>query len=265
VSCENLYVWVTYSLRFFKLAVIPQSSSPASAGLLAFNSCVLTVLPMMPTLVTERRLLRSHRAVIAFDEVGRGALAGPVCVGAVALCSPLTKFPEGLADSKVLSASRRAAMVAELETWVRAWAVGVATSREVDRYGILGAQARAADRALKSVVLSLGVELEDCAALVDGGYDWLRRPYTKAISHKMAAVELVIRGDGSCASLAAASVLAKVSRDRTMDRLARKWNMYGWDKNKGYGSLAHRRAIVEYGVSPEHRVSWNLGIYDMVA
>jgi ribonuclease HII len=198
--------------------------------------------------------------VVSFDEVGRGALAGPVCVGVVALWAPISRIPKGLADSKALSASSRESLVPVLRSWVRAWAVGSATPREIDRFGILGAQARAADRALKIIAAATRADLDECAALVDGGYDWLRRPFAGTLGESFADVELVVRGDATCASLAAASVLAKVARDRVMVDLSHKWGVYGWEQNKGYGSLAHRRALVEHGVSSQHRTSWNLGL-----
>ena len=215
---------------------------------------------IIPTLATERKLLREHEMVISFDEVGRGALAGPVCVGAVALCAPFGKMPKGLADSKVLSAAQREDLVPALHSWVLASAVGSASAKEVDNFGILGAQARAANRALKLIVSATGTDLGRSAALVDGNYDWLRRPLPRAQAEAFSKVVLVVRGDSSCGTLAAASVLAKVARDAVMIALSKKWDVYGWEQNKGYGSVVHRRALMEHGVSPQHRTSWNLGL-----
>jgi ribonuclease HII len=198
--------------------------------------------------------------VVSFDEVGRGALAGPVYVGAVALWVPTGRVPAGLADSKALSAHSRESLVPVLRSWVGAWALGSATPREIDRFGILGAQARAANRALRSIMSETSTNLGEAAALVDGNYDWLRRPFAGALAAQFADVVLVVKGDATCASLAAASVLAKVERDLVMTTLSSKWGVYGWEQNKGYGSLAHRRAIIEHGASPQHRASWNLGL-----
>lgn len=204
--------------------------------------------------------MRKHHMVVSFDEVGRGALAGPVCVGAVALWAPLGSAPRGLADSKALSARSREVLAPLVRSWVGAWAVGSATPREIDRFGILGAQARAADRALKSIVSDTNANLDEAVALVDGNYDWLRRPFAGALGRDFADVVLVVKGDATCASLAGASVLAKVERDSVMAALSLKWGVYGWEQNKGYGTMAHRRAIIEHGVSSQHRASWNLGL-----
>ena len=175
------------------------------------------------------------------DEAGRGCLAGSVYAAAVIL--PADYVNGGLNDSKQLSARRRYELRAEIERDALAWAVGVATSAEIDEINILNASILAMHRALD------GLAVRPEAIIVDGNrfkpYRFI--PYTT-----------VVKGDGKYLSIAAASILAKTYRDDYMDRLAEEYPQYGWAENKGYPTAAHREAIARFGVTPYHRKSFRL-------
>jgi ribonuclease HII len=198
--------------------------------------------------------------IVGMDEVGRGALAGPVSVGAVALC-PCDAWPRGLADSKELSPARRNAIAAELASFGLARAVGSASNLEVDEYGIIGALRLAGWRALESVRAD-GVDPD--VILLDGSHDWLTAPAATLLSAlsdagpRIPPVTTVVKGDGTCVSIAAASVLAKVARDAEMIRVHDEYPDYGWRDNKGYGSSGHIDALIRLGPTARHRASWNL-------
>jgi ribonuclease HII len=213
--------------------------------------------------------------VVGFDEVGRGALAGPVMVGAAALSQQLpdSSVPEGLADSKMLTERRREALFDPLQQWVAAWAVGSATNREIDQWGISHALGVAALRALAAVEVNLqedsvgGLFVPSDAPVIsgilDGPFDYISRDVSSFDAPSLRVVPRMttkVKADQRCASVAAASVLAKVTRDRLMEDLAARpeYEAYGWAHNKGYGSVAHRSAIEEQGPSDLHRVSWHL-------
>ncbi|WP_291526831.1 ribonuclease HII [Bifidobacterium sp. UBA744] len=232
-----------------------------------------------PTLDMERELAaEGYDFVVGFDEVGRGALAGPVMVGAAAirtcdLNADAIDVPQGVADSKLLTEHRREAIYDELTQWCTAWAVGSSSNDEIDEWGIGHALGVAALRALKQVERTLD-ELGDLdapdgpsprvGAILDGPYDYI----TKAVSTFDAPaipfaphVRTKVKGDQHCATVATAAVIAKVTRDHLMKDLARahpEWAAYGWASNKGYGSAAHKAAIAELGPTPLHRVSWHL-------
>lgn len=181
------------------------------------------------------------RVVAGVDEVGRGAWAGPVSVG-VALVdrSSLERLPEGLRDSKQLSARSRELMFPALVACCLGYAVGHASAEECDELGMTGAQRLAARRALESL------EVVPDAVVVDGRYDFTGHP---------AAVALP-RADERVRSVAAASVLAKVSRDRLLVEAASEHPGYGFERNKGYPSPEHRHAVARLGMTPIHRRSW---------
>lgn len=205
-----------------------------------------------PTLRLERSLLREHPLVISCDEVGRGALAGPVAVGAVWMDARLARkrVPEGLRDSKLIVERRRADMAQRAASWVGASSVGWATSQEVDAVGIMRALGLAAQRA----IAALGVEdslAREAIVILDGNYD-----YITAAGGPPFQVRPVVKGDRDCASVSAASVVAKVARDELMVGLHDANPVYEWQRNKGYASLAHRDAIRAHGLSTHHRSSW---------
>ena len=205
-----------------------------------------------PRLTLERRLLKEHPIVIACDEVGRGALAGPVAVGAAVIDSAGSRkrIPAGLRDSKLVPEARRADVAARAALWVSHSAVGWASSVEVDEVGIMRALGLAALRALADLGAH-GVVTESAIVILDGNYDYI----TPAGGDGL-LVRPVIKADRDCASAAAASVIAKVARDTLMTTLHDDLPAYQWARNKGYASPDHREAISSHGLSAHHRHSW---------
>lgn len=207
-----------------------------------------------PRLTLERRLLREHPIVIACDEVGRGALAGPVAVGAAVIdaSGARRRIPRGLRDSKLVPEPRRADVAARAASWVAASAVGWASSSEIDEIGIMRALGLATIRALADL-RAHGVVAEDAIVLLDGNYDYITPAGGAGLR-----VRPVIKADRDCATAAAASVIAKVARDALMTDLHDDLPAYNWARNKGYSSPDHREAIRAHGISRHHRASWAL-------
>lgn len=172
------------------------------------------------------------------DEAGRGPLAGPVCAAAVIL--PRGLAIEGLNDSKKLSEKRREALYDEIAEKALAYGIAFATVREIEELNILGATFLAMNRAIGKL------SIKPALALIDGNRN-------KGIEYPS---RCVIGGDGKCADIAAASILAKVTRDHYMLQMAEKYPQYGFEKHKGYGTAAHYAAIREYGPSEIHRMSF---------
>lgn len=238
----------------------------------------------VPSLREERRLLRDGATLVAgVDEVGRGALAGPVSVGIVVVHAGTRTAPTGLRDSKLLTPAAREALVPRLRRWAVAWAVGHAEPAEIDAFGILSALRLAGTRALRRLPT-----LPD-AVLLDGSYDWLTRPMAPAalfdpgdllddvpgpgpafpdagpglsssgeLDLPAGAVRTLIKGDLRCAAVAAASVLAKTERDAIMRERAALHPEYCWADNKGYSAPEHLAALAGLGPCPQHRRSWRL-------
>ena len=175
------------------------------------------------------------------DEAGRGCLAGPVFAAAVIL--PPDFRNDVLNDSKQLSKQKRYALRKVIEREALAWAVGIATSKEIDRINILQASILAMHRALDQ----LKVRPEE--VIVDGN---------RFTPWGGLSCTTIVKGDGKYMSIAAASILAKTYRDDHMLRLHREYPAYHWDSNKGYPTIAHRQAIREHGPSPFHRMTFNL-------
>lgn len=175
------------------------------------------------------------------DEAGRGCLAGPVFAAAVIL--PKDFFHPLLNDSKKMTEAARNILRPIIEQHAIAWAVASCSAEEIGSINILNASILAMHRALD--VLKLRPEL----ILVDGNRF---KPY-KEIQH-----HCVIGGDGKYAAIAAASVLAKTYRDEHMETLHQQYPLYGWDKNKAYPTIGHRKAIQQYGKTPEHRPGFRL-------
>ena len=203
--------------------------------------------------------VRGRCLVAGVDEVGRGALGGPVTVGVAVLGAAAAPVPEGLADSKLLSARRREALVPSLRSWVRDAAVGHATAAEIDAWGITAALRVAGHRAFAR--LSDRVDV----VLLDGRHDWLSPPlraglFDGPVDELVALPEVVtvVGADRRCAVVAAASVLAKVERDGILAGMASRYPGYGWERNKGYGSAEHIDALAALGPCAEHRRSWRL-------
>lgn len=194
--------------------------------------------------------------VVGIDEVGRGALAGPVVMGACAVLvrdgAVTTPLPEGIRDSKALTARRREVLCPPIRESAHAWSLGWASAAEIDAVGIVPALTRAALRALDALALTPD------AIILDGSIDVLSAHLRPDPQGARPRVHLQVRADRDCASVAAASILAKVARDSRMVELAADAPAYGWERNKGYGAAAHRAAIIACGPHLEHRRSWNL-------
>lgn len=205
-----------------------------------------------PRLTLERRLLREHALVIACDEVGRGALAGPVAVGAAVVDAPRSRkrVPQGLRDSKLVPELRRAEVAQRAASWTAASAVGWASAAEIDEVGIMRALGLAALRALADL-RAHGVVAEEAIVILDGNYDYISPAGGWGLN-----VRPIVKADRDCASAAAASVIAKVARDRLMTDLHEELPAYNWARNKGYASPEHREAIREHGLTTHHRSSW---------
>lgn len=205
-----------------------------------------------PKLTLERRLLGECELIVSLDEVGRGALAGPVAVGAAAMdaSGARRRVPEGLRDSKLVTARRRPEVAARAAAWVQASAVGWASAEEIDEVGIMRALGLAASRAVQAIA-DQGVALDQALVLLDGNHDYVSKVHPAPLR-----VRPVIKADRDCASVSAASVIAKVARDGYMAQLHEEHPVYQWNRNKGYASPEHRDAIRSTGLSPFHRSSW---------
>ncbi len=175
------------------------------------------------------------------DEAGRGCLAGSVYAAAVIF--PPDYCNNKLNDSKQLTAKQRYSLREEIERDATAWAIGIVSAQEIDQMNILKASITAMHRAIDK----LAVRPE--ALIIDGNrfYPYRNVPYTT-----------IVKGDGKYLSIAAASILAKTYRDDYMRRLHEEYPYYGWDHNAGYPTKEHRDGIAKHGVSPYHRLSFNL-------
>lgn len=176
--------------------------------------------------------------VVGVDEVGRGSWAGPLTIGAVVV--PKDRRIYKLRDSKQLSEAEREALYGRIVEWAEYWSVGHCTPEECDRLGMSGAQKLAAVRAVEG----LGRPVD--GVLVDGSWDFVGHPTTKTL----------VKGDARSLSIAAASILAKVTRDRLMRAEAEHHPGFDFDRNKGYPCPRHRAALAAYGPTPLHRRSW---------
>lgn len=175
------------------------------------------------------------------DEAGRGCLAGSVYAAAVIL-PPDYQNPD-LNDSKKLTDKKRKALREQIERDAVSWAVGIVTPDEIDKINILNASILAMHRALDQL------KVRPEAVIVDGNRfkPYQNLPYTT-----------IVKGDGKYLAIAAASILAKTYRDDYMDALAEEYPQYDWKSNKGYPTKKHRAAIKQFGVTPYHRMSYNL-------
>ena len=217
---------------------------------------------MRPTMRVERQLLRDGAVTVCgVDEVGRGALGGPVTVGMVAIDATITRSLPGVRDSKLLTPQARQDLVPRIRRWALAYAVGHATAAEVDEVGIIAALRRAGLRAWAQLPVTPD------AILLDGSHDWLTPPVQGSLLDEVAddlpaaclpEVTTRVKADLACTTVAAASVLAKVERDAIMGELAVVHPGYGWEHNKGYASPDHLAALGSRGPCAEHRRSWRL-------
>lgn len=192
-----------------------------------------------PTLNVERGLWDiGHRVVVGMDEVGRGAWAGPLSVGAAVV--PKDRRVYKVRDSKMLTEHEREALFDRLAGWCSAWAVGHASAEECDQLGMSDAQRLAAARALEC----LGVGPD--RILLDGNWDFVGT----------GNVDRIVRGDATSLSISTASILAKVTRDRMMRAEAVHYPHYLFDDNKGYPGPRHKASLAHWGPSAIHRKSW---------
>jgi ribonuclease HII len=214
--------------------------------------------PVAVSLRAEREILRSGAMLLCgVDEVGRGALSGPVTVGMVLVDASVRRSLPGVRDSKLLTPQARRELVPRIRRWAVGYAVGHATADEIDDVGIIAALRRAGMRALALL------PSQPDAILLDGSHDWLTPPAQVSLfdvpaSPPVPPVTMRIKADLTCASVAAASVLAKTERDDLMVSLAVRHPHYGWAENKGYASAEHMEALRALGPCEQHRRSWRL-------
>lgn len=217
-----------------------------------------------PSLRVERRLLREGVLTLAAaDEVGRGALCGPVTIGMVLIDEKTRSAPSGVRDSKLLTPAVRERLVPRIQRWAIAYGVGHASPVEIDEFGMTAALRLAGQRALAQLHGEAG-----CSAgmvLLDGNHDYLSAPEQDAlfgapapVVTEVPRVVTMIKADMKCAAVAAASVLAKTARDALLLELAEEHPHYGWADNKGYSAPEHLAALLEHGPTVHHRLSWRL-------
>jgi ribonuclease HII len=194
-----------------------------------------------PTRSIEKELWAAgHEVIVGIDEVGRGAWAGPLMVGAAVV--PPDRRVNGVRDSKLLTEANRERLFDRIAGWCAAWAVGAASQEECDELGMAAAQRLAAQRALA------GLSVRPDVAVVDGKWDF--------VSPHVDQVEMRVKADMRCLSVAAASILAKVTRDRVMREASASYPLWSFDTNKGYPCPAHKAALQGYGPSAIHRRTW---------
>jgi ribonuclease HII len=192
-----------------------------------------------PGLTLEReRWELGDDVIVGVDEVGRGSWAGPISVGAAVL--PRDRRVYKIRDSKMLTEAEREVLFDRVAGWCRAWAVGHASHQECDELGMSAAQRLAAQRAIEE----LGLEPDH--VLIDGKWDFVKRGPTTRI----------VKGDATCLSIAAASILAKVTRDRLMRAEAEHFPGYDFELNKGYPCPRHKIALRGMGPTSIHRRTW---------
>ncbi|MBE6863615.1 MAG: ribonuclease HII [Ruminococcus sp.] len=192
----------------------------------------------------DSELRKQYPVICGVDEAGRGPLAGDVYAAAVVLDDEI--LIDYLNDSKKISAKRREELFDTIREKARAYCIATASVEEIDRINILNAAMLAMKRAVE------GLGLPPDLALIDGN----------KLPDISCPAQYVIKGDATSASIAAASVLAKVARDRYMEELAQKYPQYGFEQHKGYGTKQHYAALEEFGVSDVHRRTFLKKLYD---
>jgi len=214
-----------------------------------------------PTLDFENSLFsRGAKLIAGMDEVGRGCLAGPVSVGVAVINIDCINPPENLADSKLLTHEQREELLPLVKTWVKDFAVGHASNDEIDEIGLTRALRRAGRRALVQLVT------KPDHLILDGKHNWLmpeketQNMFEQEFDDGPLSVDLKIitqiKADLTCASVAAASIVAKTTRDQMMAELSKEFPNYFWAENKGYAAPEHLEAIKSFGATKYHRVSW---------
>lgn len=182
--------------------------------------------------------LKGYKAICGVDEAGRGPLAGPVCAAAVIL--PPNTIIDGVNDSKKLTEKKREALFDVIKETAVSYCIAYASVEEIESINILKATMLAMKRAVE------GLDVKADYAMIDG--------------NKMPPLDIdgetIVKGDAKSMSIACASILAKVSRDRLLYEYAKEYPQYQFDRHKGYGTAAHREAIIKYGPCPYHRMSF---------
>ena len=191
----------------------------------------------------KEALAKGYKSVCGVDEAGRGPLAGPVCAAAVIL--PEGVIIEGVNDSKKLSEKKRESLFDVIREQALSYSIAYATVDEIEKINILNATMLAMRRAID------GLDIKADYAMIDGN----------KIPPIDIDAECIVKGDAKSMSIACASILAKVSRDRLLYKYAEEYPMYGFDKHKGYGTKVHREAILKYGPCPYHRKSFLKKMY----
>lgn len=191
----------------------------------------------------KEALAKGYKSVCGVDEAGRGPLAGPVCAAAVIL--PEGVIIDGVNDSKKLSEKKRESLFDVIREQALSYSIAYATVDEIEEINILNATMLAMCRAIN------GLEIKADYAMIDGN----------KIPPIDIDAECIVKGDAKSMSIACASILAKVSRDRLLYKYAEEYPMYGFDKHKGYGTKVHREAILKYGPCQYHRKSFLKKLY----
>ena len=191
----------------------------------------------------KEALAKGYNSVCGVDEAGRGPLAGPVCAAAVIL--PEGVIIDGVNDSKKLSEKKRESLFDVIREQALSYSIAYATVDEIEEINILNATMLAMRRAID------GLDIKADYAMIDGN----------KIPPIDIDAECIVKGDAKSMSIACASILAKVSRDRLLYKYAEEYPMYGFDKHKGYGTKVHREAILKYGPCPYHRKSFLKKLY----
>ena len=191
----------------------------------------------------KEAVAKGYKSVCGVDEAGRGPLAGPVCAAAVIL--PEGVIIDGVNDSKKLSEKKRESLFDVIREQALSYSIAYATVDEIEEINILNATMLAMRRAID------GLDIKADYAMIDGN----------KIPPIDIDAECIVKGDAKSMSIACASILAKVSRDRLLYKYAEEYPMYGFDKHKGYGTKVHREAILKYGPCPYHRKSFLKKLY----
>ena len=199
-----------------------------------------------PDLSHEKKLWKIYPHVAGLDEAGRGALAGPVCVGAVILPAGnarLASTLKGVRDSKQLTPTQRDRLAPRIKNIALVWGVGFSSAAEIDELGIVPATRLAAARALEALSIFP---------------DFLLTDFRLELPELDISQTALVKGDQRSLSIASASILAKTARDELLIKLDSQYPKYGFAKHKGYGTLYHRQAISQFGFSPVHRKTFEI-------
>jgi ribonuclease HII len=206
----------------------------------------VVVMISIPDLSYEKKLWFAYKYIAGLDEAGRGALAGPVCVGAVILPDDnphLMRTLSGVRDSKQLTPRQRDQLAPRIKEIAHAWGIGFASADEIDALGIVPATRLAASCALEAMT---------CLP------DFLLTDFRLELPELDVSQTALVKGDQRSLSIASASILAKTARDNLMVELDAQYPQYGFGRHKGYGTLAHRKMIAKLGFSPIHRKTFQI-------